>query len=130
MFKNARVGDKVWSFVDGWGRIIEIKSGSFPINVEFEDNGKEDFSIEGKKLHEEKYPTLFWDEIVFEVPKKQLPDLKVDTQVIVWHTGGTKYRMHFKEFDDGGNIICFADGATFWSARRVTDAWGNWELAD
>lgn len=129
MFKDAKKGDKAYSYIRGWGKIVDIKSGSLPICVEFEDNKIEYFTVEGKKSIKDKHPTLFWGEVVFKAPKKPLPDLEVDTKVIVWHTSGTRYKMYFKKFDSRGNIVCFADGATSWSHSR-TNTWGNWELAE
>jgi len=75
MFENAKVGDMVWSISHGWGVISEIGTGYFPLEVKFETK-TETFKFDGKPYFHDLYPTLFWDEVVFEAPKKPLPDLK------------------------------------------------------
>ena len=73
MFRNAKVGDRVWDFVWCWGTIEEICLGNkYPLAVKFDNNG-----IKGKyKLNgvydamSDTNPRLFWNEIKFEIPKK------------------------------------------------------------
>ena len=72
MFKNAKVGDRVWDFSNGWGTIERTDFDiNYPILVKF-DNGDNDdsFTYEGFKNRIHKNPTLFWDEIKFEIPEK------------------------------------------------------------
>ena len=72
MFKNAKVGDRVWDFSNGWGTIERTDFDiNYPILVKF-DNGNNDdsFTYEGFKNRIHKNPTLFWNEIKFETPKK------------------------------------------------------------
>ena len=75
MFKNAKVGDRVWSFEFGWGTIIEIKHNiTFPILVKFSEISASypcSFTFSGKRFNETKQ-TLFWDEIKFEIPKRKV----------------------------------------------------------
>jgi hypothetical protein len=74
MFSNAKVGDRVWSFIHGWGVIIKVgRSSDFPIYVEFSaanGDGYESYSYEGRSLLSDYHPTLFWDEINFTIPNK------------------------------------------------------------
>ena len=51
-FENAKVGDKVWDFVLGWGTITSIKEKSdFPLTIMFDC--REEYyiyTLEGKKI--------------------------------------------------------------------------------
>ena len=85
VFKNAKVGDKVWDFVMGWGKIVSIKKNkSYPIKVKF-NNTCDTYTLDGKLDKSSKNPSLFWNE--FEIPeeacKKPLPDLEIDTKILV-----------------------------------------------
>lgn len=135
-FSDAKVGDKVWNFVNGWGKVITMsKSGSYPIKVEFENNICKTFNLNGFLAANHFYPTLFWNG--FEIPEaayeKPLPNLEVDTKVVVWDDEETeKYNRYFSHFNKEGNIEVFYAGATSWSVENTckTYAWDNWELVD
>ena len=132
MFKDAKVGDEVWSVEDGCGIVIEaIANNIYPLTVQF-DYCKTRFTLEGKRCISSKYPTLFWGEIKFELPKKPLLNLKVDTPVLVWdNEGEEKRKRHFREFDKDDRIICFVNGETSWSSRNGdVSNWSYWELAE
>lgn len=71
MFKEARVGNRVWSSVHDWGTINSIKYlEKYPIYVKFDNGQCCSFTLNGKKLEEDVFPSLFWDEIKFEIPEK------------------------------------------------------------
>jgi hypothetical protein len=134
MFSNAKVGDKVWSVSYGWGEIhyIEKEGGVYPLSVEFVKDYVT-YTLSGKEQDYENQ-TLFWNE--FEIPesayKKPLPKLEVDTKVLVWDAymdKGKARKRYFKEFNKNGNIVCFTEGATSFSAEAWT-VWDNWELYD
>jgi len=130
MFEDAKIGDDVWSVEDEWGTVVSIADSDYPLVVEF---GCEiiTFMLDGRRWESSKNPTLFWDEIKFEIPKKPLPNLKVDTKVIVWESGEyiLKEKRHFKEFNNKGKIVCFINGYTSWTSRN-TEEWEYWELAE
>lgn len=134
MFKDAKVGDRVWSMVDGWGVIITYNTLKFPgyhIEVKF-DVSSEAFTYGGKALISNINPTLFWDEIKFEIPKKPLPKLDVDTRVRVWD-GDNKdnsARRYFSHFSKDGFIQVFQAGMTSWTNHSSQVPYSNWELAD
>jgi len=129
MFKDAKIGDKLYSVEDGWGVVEAINTDrDHPLTIQF-DGCMKSFTLNGKRYIDSKNPTLFWDKIEFEVPKRPLPDLKVDTKVIVWKSGEPKKRRHFKKFNEDGDIICFAHGATSWTMSG-TFTWKYWELAE
>lgn len=69
-----------------------------------------------------------WDEIKYEVPTKPLPDIEIDTPVIVWDFPQDKHRRYFSNFTNG-KIRCFLGGKTSWSSvDGSTQRWENWEL--
>lgn len=73
MFKNAKVGDKVWDFIYGWGTIVEVYDITkfiYPIEVKFDNDKIISYTLDGKQNDTNIYPRLFWDEIKFEIPEK------------------------------------------------------------
>lgn len=111
-FKDSKVGDKVWNFRVGYGVIMGIHEGAyFPVVVEFVDGTQGSFTYDGRYYLKDLNPELFHSEVKFEVPSKPLPDLKVDTKVLVWDKGAPKMRRHFSHFEDGV-IVCFPEGLT------------------
>jgi hypothetical protein len=73
-FESARVGDKVYSTTLGWGVIEYIKPrDNYPIHVSFPSiNGEVViFTYEGYFYDHVPIQSLFWGEVVFEVPVKR-----------------------------------------------------------
>lgn len=72
MFRNAKVGDKVWSMRNCWGTIVEINPNyGCPLRVEFNNcDFTNSFTMDGKEYVNDINPTLFWNEIKYETPKK------------------------------------------------------------
>lgn len=132
-FKDSKVGDKVWSFRMGYGVIIKIRKGvDFPVIVEFVDGIRESFTYDGRYDFKDLNPELFHSEVKFEVPPKPLPELKVDTKVLVWDGGDCeKQRRHFSHFVDGA-IVCFPEGLTSFTTNSSRDAvhWHNFEVVE
>ena len=76
MFRNAKVGDKVYNEEYGWGKISSICTSDFtvytqvyPICVDFK-NKKETFTIDGKICHLLNTQHVFWDEVKTKATKK------------------------------------------------------------
>ena len=135
MLRDAKIGDELYSPEHGWGVVIEKSKGTYALKgthallVKFK-NYKKHFLSNGKSSTKSTYPTLFWDEIKFEIPEKPLPKIEVDTKVLVWdEIHPKKYKRYFKEFNEYGKIVCFMSGSTSWSANDKTD-WEYWELAE
>jgi hypothetical protein len=125
---NIKVGDKVWESYHGWSEVVELHDAavySIVTNIG-------SYTTDGKYSIEDKFPRLFWNE--FEIPKeafiKPVPNLKRDTAVLVWNFHkDTKTKRYFSHFDNNGNISCFGDGATSWTAvNSATSTWRYWEL--
>lgn len=72
-FENAIVGDRVWDFGAGWGKIDSMPL--FPedyMRVEFHNaiaSRYEAYNLNGVNIYDQKQ-TLFWDEIKFEAPPR------------------------------------------------------------
>ena len=91
------------------------------------------YSLCGKLLDNYINPDLIWDEVVFEVPEKPLPNLEVDTKLIVWNkdSRSVKYKRYFSHFSEDGRINVFCMGATSFSADCAsanTCVWNEYEV--
>ncbi len=80
-FENARVGDKVWDFVYGWGEVIELDVSelSDTVVVLFKPFGYSEKRViyyTAGSISFNNPQTLFWDEIKFEAPV-QPPRMKL-----------------------------------------------------
>lgn len=128
IFKDVEVGDSLWSFIGGWGTVSDIGKSWFELDYgdEYKDNFyfNGSFTMNGNQL-------VFYDEIKFEVPKKPLPKLEVDTKVLVWDDKSSeKAKRHFKKFSENGTIFTFRGGCSSWSDDGVSSKWEHWELAE
>ena len=128
MFKNAKVGDKVWSMMWGWGKIVQIRhQNKYPIEVEFIDDNCCSYTYGGKYNVKDASQTLFWQK--FKIPEeayiKPLSKLEVDTKVLVWQKGETeKHKRYFSHFD-WDMIYCFGSGSSSWNSNGLTTHWSN-----
>ena len=139
---TTKVGDKLYSVEDGWGTVTDIVDGEYPLCLKFGLN-RATFTLDGKRHTHSKYPILFSDKVKIKSPKKlkkpnkssksgkQLPDLTLDTAVLVWEVNGEKkLRRHFRKFNRQGRIVCFADGKTSYTiGKGMRMSWRYWELA-
>lgn len=131
-FELACVGDKVWDMGSGWGEIKRIDTSVtyYPIDVYFpRDDETKSYTVDGKVYDDGTYQTLFWNEVVIKAPTKPLPDLPVDTKVLVWCNGKPKEKRHFSHFSSSGRIACFNHGCTSWTTIRTSE-WDGWELSE
>lgn len=70
-FETAEAGDRVWCMVAGWGEVQAIDSSrDYPIAVCFKGDDIQTYTVGGFFAKDDIRQTLFWDEIVFEVPVK------------------------------------------------------------
>lgn len=92
MFRNAKIGDKVWDFVYGEGVITEINDcEQYPLTVTFKDGSSATFSYDGKYILKCNQ-TLFWDRFEFTPPIK--PFYLVD------YLNKNLIKKEFKQGDD------------------------------
>lgn len=109
MFRDAKVGDRVWSFKYGWGVVKKIHTASreYPLEIEFKNEISISYSLVGKYNFSNLLPDLYWDEIKFEIPKKPAEKKKYYLWAVSVYSFEVEYIL--KEFlDDNG---CFTDGA-------------------
>ena len=134
MFTNAEVGDKVWDMKYKNGVIISTNyTREAPLCVKFDSGDDKHYTTDGSlvcsSLESNNIQTLFWQE--FKIPKeafvKPMPQLEVDTKVLVWDMDKYKFKRYFSHFDDFGRIWTFDLGSTSWSGKK-TSPWTNWEL--
>lgn len=71
MFENAKVGDRVWDFVLGWGTIEKMDYDNDPciVAVKFDNAHFNTYMLDGR-TSDDLMPTLFWNKIKFEIPEK------------------------------------------------------------
>jgi len=135
MFRDVKKGDKVFDYIrQKCGTVLTRNHSNEKYHLK-EKFGKQSYKLytfEGKEYTKDKTPVLFWDEALPIVPpKKPLPDLKVDTRVIVCDDINCgKYRRHFSHFEPDGTIICFTNGNSEWTSNGSTTDWEHWELAE
>jgi len=134
-FTKLPVGTKVWSFRKGWGELTEVNlrnSKYYQVRCFFANDNTRSFSASGHYSESEKLPELFLNE--FEIPdeayKQPLPDLEIDTKVLVRANPGHRWaHRYFKKFDSRGFLVAFREGATSWSSEgSVEIAWEYWKL--
>lgn len=83
MFADAKVGDRVWSVLLGWGTVINVSNaGSLVIHVKFDCGRNDNFSKKGYRLSDDVYPALFWDEVKITPPPR--PKRKVTKTLEGW----------------------------------------------
>jgi hypothetical protein len=72
-FKNAKPSDRVWDFLKGWGTVVgNLINDEYPIEVKFDNEAHETFTLEGKSFLLDMNPTLFWDEVKIAIPQKPI----------------------------------------------------------
>lgn len=63
-FDNAKVGDRVFDLLKGWGTIGAIrKNEEYPIYVNADIDSFCTFTLDGKRYVKDLTPTLFWNEV-------------------------------------------------------------------
>ena len=70
-FDDAKVGDKVWSVANGWGKITGVdNSDNYPIEVTYDNENWASYKSDGREFSSEPNPTLFWDEVKIVPPER------------------------------------------------------------
>lgn len=106
MFRNAKIGDRVWDYLCGWGTIIEISNDNrsfYPLVVEFGKKEQGTYTFNGKRYIEELNQRLFWEEIKFEIPKSF--DLKEELKKLEIVKFENKKLNYFLYYDNDNNSI-------------------------
>lgn len=94
MFRDAKIGDRVWSIEFGWGHVYEIDNRDptgRPLIVQFATR-REQYCSDGRRFNRGcRYPGLYWDEVKIAPPPK--PKRKVK-KVAEGYLQITEYRTH------------------------------------
>jgi hypothetical protein len=119
-FENARVGDKVWDFYYGWGKVTRIDVSEFgdTMAVLFDSEYSLMYYTTGEPYHSNQR-TLFWDEIKFEVPVQpprmklihgvEVPDISFEPKFgEFYYTPDIQSRILYNEYKHGNShhTIC------------------------
>ena len=133
-FSNAKVGDKVFDILFGYGIIKSNDEwSSYPIQVQFDDYF-ETYLIDGRTREESIFPSLYYNKFEIKIPeeayKQPLPDIAVDTPMIVWNDDAIKEKRYFKSFSKDGRVKCFINGQTSFSSNGSALAWSNYEIVE
>lgn len=101
------VGRQVWSVINGWGEIMDVDD-TISVDIKFKgmkNDARLDYYNDGKSHRMDKYPELYWDEMV--LTKKKLPPQQA---MILLHTGDfmiTEHRFGSRdEFDERFAGLC------------------------
>lgn len=64
-FDNAKVGDRVFSTIYGWGKVFSVDKTDvhFPLVIEFDKNIRMCYRSDGTTNGLNKFPNLFWNEV-------------------------------------------------------------------
>jgi hypothetical protein len=63
VFKDAKIGDRVWSTAIGWGVVDRMTNDpEYPLTVKFADGGIKLYDINGFVITGLPKPELYWDE--------------------------------------------------------------------
>lgn len=120
-----KVGDKVWDINYGWATVTNVYDSSDGCSIATE---YDTYTSTGRLIRTHITPSLFWDEIKFDIPKKPFPKLEVDTKVLVWDRDKSiTHKRYFSHFTSDGKINVFTNGATSFSGTE-TITYDNWEL--
>ncbi len=119
IFKDYKVGDKVWNITRGWETIIEIDkkhNDEYPIETNCGS-----YREDGREYKNDLIPTIY---------PKPVPELEIDTKVLVWYNDErTKTKRHFAKFDSNGKIMTYPEGCS--SFTRILhlplETWDNYE---
>lgn len=81
-FSGAKVGDRVWDYLYGWGEIIDVNpSNDYPIRAEFKGHTAS-YTLSGFFSRDYMNPSLFHDEVKITPPPR--PKRKVKKPISVW----------------------------------------------
>jgi len=128
---NFQVDDRVFDMQYGEGTVTESAGTvSYPITVCFLDNRVETYTVEGRILNSFAMPTLYFEKpYIVDTEPCRLPDLAVDTPVLVKHSACDKWRKRYFKCWFGGRCVTWDGGGTAWSAMTST-SWTRWKLPE
>lgn len=134
MFRNAEIGDKIWSFKYNKYVIISdiVPNDEYPIVVHLDDNGihAEYITYDGKFDITDANPSYFWKS--FDIPKEATTQsIKQNSLVKVWDgTSPTPaiHRYATGTFNSNGLIEVYTCGADSITTDGDTTVYENFEV--
>ena len=70
-FETAKVGDKVWCIMSGWGEVRGTDAPTdYPIAVYFTSGEFKTYTVDGRYTKDDLNQTLFWGGVVIDAPTK------------------------------------------------------------
>lgn len=116
-FDNAKVGDKVFSTVYGWGKVFSVDKTDvhFPLVIEFDKNIRMCYRSDGTTNVLNKFPNLFWNEV--KLPNEEedrrfdlVKYLKENLQPVEFNEDKFNYFLTYnarsKELEFNASMIC------------------------
>lgn len=118
-FDNAKVGDRVWYIIEGWGEVERVIK-NIGIRVRFKVSETVEvsnvFTFEGKRYQlNDKYPMLFWNEIKLPTDEEDkrfdlVEYLKENLQPVEFNEDKFNYFLTYnvrsKELEFNASMIC------------------------
>lgn len=133
-FTKLPLGTRVWSFKRNESGVVSLNNfnNTYPINVSF-DSGKDViYTADGRYTETDKNPDLFLQK--FEIPKEAfempLPELPVDSKILVSEDPKTIDNKRYFSHWENGMPACFNHGYTSWSSNGNTQKWTYWKLPE
>lgn len=106
MFRNAKVGDRAYDILRGWGTIVAIKQYTeYPICFKADIDSFCTFTFDGKRADIDISPSLFWDEIKFKIPEKPF-DLEEELRKLEVVEFKNEYDNYFIYWSNNYQEIC------------------------
>jgi hypothetical protein len=122
-FSKLPIGTKVETAY-GPGKIVLGLSPRVTVRVGDVDY---QYTPSGKRCEYDKRPTLFVAPFEWPEQEQPLPDLAVDTPVMVRSRGDRSWRRrHFCRWEDG-KCVTFTDGFSSWLTKTIS-RWDEWRL--
>jgi hypothetical protein len=122
-FTKVPIGTKVETAY-GPGKIVLGLSPRVTVRVGDVDYP---YTCDGRRHDLDARPTLFLAPFQWPEQEQPLPDLAVDTPVMVRSRGDRSWRRrHFCRWEDG-KCVTFTDGLTSWSTKTIS-RWDEWRL--
>ena len=128
---DVKVGDILFSCIRM--EYVEVENVKDDCLYPIELTNGDHFTFNGKYVKSDEHPILFKTaqdaiEYISSLPQP-LPDLAIDTPIIVWNNS-LRYKRHFYRWNNAGDPICFMGGRTSWSGdEECVKSWKHWELA-
>ena len=123
-----KVGDRVYDYRFGWGKITRlIDNVLYPIKVAFESDAFEYYTIEGSFFEGDK-PALSFTEYTINGFSQVRPQPDIEKDTLVYVRNGLSDMRYFSYFEDG-KVRCYLDQQKSGDTCH-TAAWNEYSLTN